>query len=157
MQHDFRMVALGRERFAHFFSMSEAELAAHGARRMRVDRNPGFPCRVSLEDADIGESVILLPFRHHDVSSPYQAVGPIFIRESAATAEPAVNEVPAMLRHRLLSVRAYDGSAIMKNAAVCEGTALEQTIGEFFGDPAITYLHVHNARPGCFNCEVRRA
>jgi hypothetical protein len=26
-----------------------------------------------------------------------------------------------------------------------------------FSDPAIAYLHVHNARPGCFNCRVERA
>ena len=157
MRHDFRVVALARERFAHLFGMSDVELAALGARRLSVDENPGYPCRISLADAEVGERVILVPFRHHDVKSPYQAQGPVFVRESAATAEPAVNEVPAMLRHRLLSVRAYDGGAMMKGAAVCEGKALEQTIREFLADPDIAYLHVHNARPGCFNCEVRRA
>lgn len=156
MSRDFRVVALPRERFARLFEMTDAQLAVQGARRMRVDAHPGFPCRVSLEDAAIGERVILLPFSHHDVDSPYRAAGPIFVRESATTAEPAMNEIPVMLRHRLLSVRAYDGAAMMKAATVCEGTALEQTIGELFSDPDVAYLHVHNARPGCFNCEVRR-
>lgn len=157
MQHDFRVVALARERFAPLFSMSDGELSARGARRVTVDAKPGYPCRISLADAEPGESVILVPFAHHDVESPYRAEGPIFVRETAATAAPAVNEVPAMLRHRLLSVRAYDGTSMMKDATVCEGTALEQTIEKFFSSPDIAYLHVHNARPGCFNCEVRRA
>jgi hypothetical protein len=157
MQHDFRVIALARERFAYLFAISEEELATLGARRMRVDAKPGYPCRISLADAEVGESVILTSFIHHDVASPYRAAGPIFVRESATTAEPAVNEVPVMLRHRLLSVRAYDGTAMMKDATVCDGTTIEQTIGEFFNDPDIAYLHVHNARPGCFNCEVHRA
>jgi hypothetical protein len=157
MQHDFRVVALARERFAPLFEMTDGQLAARDARRMRVDAKPGYPCRVSLADAEVGETVILVPFTHHDVESPYRAQGPIFVRESATTAAFDMNEVPAMLRHRLLSVRAYDGAAMMKDAAVCEGTVLEQTIEGFFSHPDIAYLHVHNARPGCFNCEVRRA
>jgi hypothetical protein len=61
-----------------------------------------------------------------------------------------------MLRHRLLSLRAYDGNAAMKNALVIEGTHIEDGIRELFDDPRVEYLHVHNAKPGCYNCEVRR-
>ena len=137
--------------------MSDAELESHGARRMNVDSHPGYPCRVSLMDAPAGERVILMAFRHHDVISPYQSAGPIFVRENAQTAEPDVNEIPAMFHHRLLSVRAYDDAAMMKNARVVEGKALEETIREFFANGSISYLHIHNAGPGCFNCMVRRA
>lgn len=124
---------------------------------MNVDSHPGFPCRVSLMDAPISESVILTSFRHHDVVSPYQSAGPIFVRENAQTAEPKVNEIPVMFNHRLLSVRAYDDAAMMKNARVVEGKALEETIRDFFTSESISYLHIHNAGPGCFNCVVRRA
>jgi hypothetical protein len=48
---------------------------------------------------------------HHDVALPYRAAGPIFIRRGAKTAMPSVNEIPKMLLHRLLSVRAYDAEA----------------------------------------------
>ena len=157
MSRSFRIVALPRERFARLFEMNDSQLATQGARRMRVDNHPGFPCRVSLEDAAIGERVILLPFAHHDVDSPYRAQGPIFIRESARTADIPPNEVPTMLRHRLLSLRGYSADAMMRNAAVCEGDIVEKAIVDFFADPDIAYVHVHNARPGCFNCEVRRA
>ena len=157
MRSDFQFVALPIENFSHLFSMNDAELESHGARRKRVDSHPGYPCRVSLMDAPIGERVILMPFRHHDVDSPYQSAGPIFVRENAQTANPQVNEIPAMFHHRLLSVRAYDEAAIMKNARVVEGKSLEETIKDFFGTEVVSYLHIHNAGPGCFNCMVRRA
>src|SRR5678816_2019821 len=102
MHSDFQFVAVPIERFTHLFAMDDAELASSGAKRMTVDENPGYPCRVSLMDAPIGETVILTPFQHHDVNSPYQSAGPIFVRETAQTAQPEVNEIPLMLQHRLL-------------------------------------------------------
>jgi len=153
---DFQIVALPLENFARLFSMDDAELALYGARRLTVDENPGYPCRVSLVDAPIGERVILTPFNHHEVNSPYQSIGPIFVRESAQTATPEVNEIPLMFHHRLLSVRAYDEAATMKGAEVVEGKGLKQVIEEFFANRKITYLHLHNASPGCFNCAVQR-
>ena len=157
MRTDFQFVAVPAERFTHLFAMDDAELAAIDARRMTVDAQPGFPCRVSLMDAPIGERVILTHFPHHEANSPYQSTGPIFIRELAETAQPEVNEIPVMFNHRLLSVRAYDEAAMMQGARVVEGEALEQTIRDFFTDEAISYLHIHNAAPGCFNCAVQRA
>jgi len=157
MRLDFQFVPLTIENFSHLFSMSDAELESYGTTRMIVDSHPGYPCRVSLEDASVGERVILTSFRHHDVSSPYQSVGPIFVRENAKTAKPRVNEVPVMFRHRLLSVRAYDMAAMMKNAKVVEGIVLEETIRDFFANDFISYLQIHNAGPGCFNCTVQHA
>ena len=157
MRSDFQFVALPIENFSHLFSMNDAELESHGARRMKVDSHPGYPCRVSLMDAPVSEQVILTSFRHHDVVSPYQSAGPIFVRENAQTAKPQVNEIPVMFHHRVLSVRAYDEAAMMKNARVVEGRALEETIREFFTTESISYLHIHNAGAGCFNCLVQRA
>jgi hypothetical protein len=157
MRTDFQFVALPIENFTNLFSMNDAELASLGARRMTVDEHPGYPCRISLKDAPLGERVILTPFQHHEADSPYQSAGPIFVRETAQTATPQVNEIPVMFRHRLLSVRAYDTAAMMKRARVVEGKVLEETIRDFFSDAAISYLHIHNAAPGCFNCTVQRA
>ena len=156
MQSNFQFVGLPSESFAHLFSMNEADLAALGARRMTVEEKPGYPCRVSLIDAPVGETVILTPFQHHKVDSPYQSGGPIFVREAAQTAKPEINEIPGMFHHRLLSVRAYDDAAMMKAAKVVEGRALEETIRDFFKNSAIMYLHLHNAAAGCFNCVVQR-
>jgi len=157
MNASFRLIALPSEQFATLFSHSNAELQAMGARRLTVDENPGYPCRVSLVDGGVGETVLLVPFTHHDVSSPYRASGPIFVRSGARTANPAAGEIPAMLRHRLLSIRGYDTAAMMVAAEVVNGSDLEDTIRRLFANEQVSYLHIHNARPGCYNCRVVRA
>src|SRR5207244_12139960 len=83
----FRISALPLQLFTSFFAMDDRELAEHGASRCVADQKPGYPCRVSLVDAEPGERVILLPFEHHDVCSPYRASGPIFVREEARQAD----------------------------------------------------------------------
>ena len=153
----FQMIALPIEKFDSLFSLGHEALQALGAKRMVADKKPGYPCRVSLIDAEPGETVLLLPFPHHDVATSYRASGPIFVRANAQTAKPAINEVPAMLRFRLLSIRAYDEGAIMVGSDVVNGSELEEHISRFFNDPNVKYLHLHNARPGCFNCRVERA
>ena len=157
MSASFRFVALPSERFEPLFRQSDAALAAIGARRMIVDEKPGFPCRVSLADAEVGETVVLLPFTHHDVASPYRSSGPIFVRQGVPTATPAAGEIPLMLRHRLLSLRAYDAAGMLLAADVVNGSELEGAVQRSFADPAVAYLHVHNAKPGCYNCSVVRA
>jgi Protein of unknown function (DUF1203) len=157
MNSSFQLIALDSEQFAPLFKQSDEELAAIGARRMVVDEEPGFPCRVSLVDGEVGETVILLNFPHHNVSSPYRASGPIFVRGSARTAKPAVGEIPIMFRHRLLSIRGYDAAAIMVAAEVVQGSKLEEVIERLFSNDSVKYLHVHNAGPGCYNCRVVRA
>ena len=156
MNASFQLVALPHEQFAPLFERSDRELHAMGARRMVVDSKPGFPCRVSLADADVGETVLLVSFTHHDVPSPYRASGPIFVRHGAKTAHPDVDEVPAMFRHRRLSIRGYDQAAMMVAAEVVQGDQLEAVIRGLFDSEHVTYLHVHNAGPGCYNCMVKR-
>ena len=157
MSDSFRLVALEAERFRALFDRTDAELAAMGARRMIVDDKPGFPCRVSLADGEVGETVLLLSYLHHDVATPYRGIGPIFVRQGVATARPAVGEIPAMLRDRLLSLRAYDAQGMLVASDVVQGTELAQAIQRLFADPATRYQHVHNAKPGCYDCLVERA
>ncbi len=157
MTMSFQIYPIERERFSQLLAATDAELAASGAGRIVVDENPGYPCRVSLEDAEVGERVLAISFVHHDVLSPYRASGPIFVRETASTREPAVNEVPGMLKRRELSVRAYSEEALMLAAKVVSGRHLADAIRELLAIPEVDYLHVHNAGPGCFNCAVRAA
>lgn len=63
---DFRIVALPAASFAPLFGLSDQKLAGRGAVRCVADRRPGFPCRVSLRDADPGES-LLMSVRAFDV------------------------------------------------------------------------------------------
>ena len=83
MQISFQITALPIEKFSSLLKQSDAELRSISARRMIADKKPGFPCRVSLVDAEPGEEVLLVPFTHHDVTSPYRAAGPIFVRAGA--------------------------------------------------------------------------
>ena len=154
---NFRLVALAAETFSHLHALSDAALHARGARRLVVDAPNAFPCRVSLADGVVGEHVLLLPHVHHDATGPYRASGPIFVRDNAATARPAPGVIPDAIRRRLLSVRAYDADGWMHAAEVCDGTALAATIARFFDDARIAFLHLHNARPGCYACRVERA
>ncbi len=62
-----------------------------------------------------------------------------------------------MFRHRLLSIRAYDEGAMLVDAEAVEGVALEDAIHRLFENERASYLHIHNARPGCYNCRVVRA
>ena len=157
MKTNFRIVGLPLTQFEPLFSLDDNELAQKGARRLIVDAKPGFPCRVSLQDAEIGERVILAPFVHHDVESPYRASGAIFVRETAKEIELAPGEIPDVVTSRVMSVRAYSDKGMMVNAAVTPGKELKSQIEKFFGDAKISYLHLHNAGAGCYSCRVERA
>jgi len=157
MKTNFRIVALPLRQFQPLFSLDDNELAQKSARRLIVDAKPGFPCRVSLRDAEIGERVILVPFVHHDVDSPYRASGAIFVREAAKEIRPAPGELPDVVASRVISVRAYNDKGMMVTAAVTPGKKLKAQIENFFGDAKISYLHLHNAGAGCYSCRVERA
>ena len=156
MTTSFRLVALDKETFTPLFALTDEALAARGACRVVADAQPGYPCRVSLADAAPGERLLLLPFTHQPADGPYRASGPIFVREAAAQAAPAAGEVPETVRRRLLSVRAYDAVGLMVGAEICEGSRLEAQVERFFARGEVAYLHLHNARPGCFACRVER-
>jgi hypothetical protein len=153
----FRIVGLPLQDFTSLFSLNETELARKGAQRVIADAKPGFPCRVSLADAEPGERLLLLPFTHHAVDSPYRASGPIFVREGAREASLAPGEIPEVVSSRVMSVRAYDENGMMLGAKVTEGQHARTQIEEFFSDPRISYLHLHNAGAGCYSCRVERA
>jgi len=156
MNTNFRVVGLASARFEAFYSLNENELAKKGACRLRVDAKPGFPCRVSLEDAEVGEQVILLPFTHHDVDSPYRASGPIFVREHAKEVNLAPSEIPDVVASRVMSVRAYDKDGMMVNGEVVSGRELKARIEGLFANSKVSYLHLHNAGAGCYSCRVER-
>lgn len=124
---------------------------------MTADERPGFPCRVSLQDADIGEQLILLNYEHLPVATPYRSRHAIFVRESATEARLSIDEVPQLMRTRLLSLRAFTEVGMMKAAEVAPGTAIEKLIEQLFSDPEIDFLHVHNAKRGCYTARVDRA
>ena len=152
----FRLVGLAADNFEPFFAMGDDELAALGARRVVADASAGFPCRVSLVDADIGDELLLLPFEHLAALSPYRASGPVFVRAGARRAVLAPGDVPPYVTRRLMSVRAYDASDMMLAGEVCEGAEVHATLERLMKDAAVSFIHLHNAKRGCFSCRVER-
>ena len=152
----FRIHALPAAQFQPLFALSDDELAAGDIRRAVADGPNAYPCRVSLRDAQPGERLLLLPYEHHAVATPYRASGPIFVREAAADATFPLDEVPDQLRRRLLSIRAYGEDGMMRIADVVEGRDIESLIARFFDRADVDYLHVHFAKYGCYACRITR-
>lgn len=155
--NSFRLSAIDPQPFADFFEQSDHALRAQGVVRCIADAFPGFPCRASLEDAAIGEELLLLPYRHLAANSPYQASGPIYLRRHTERRVLAAGDIPAYVSRRLISVRGYDADHMMRRAEVCEGGQVAAELLRQFEDDGVAYIHLHNARQGCFSCRVDRA
>ena len=154
----FRIHALPLAPFRPLLDLDDAALRAMGACRMIADAPHAAPCRVSLADAEPGERLLLLSHRHLDApASPYRGEGPIFVREGAVRAAPDAGEVPDMLGRRLLSVRVYDADWMMTDADVVEGRDLAGRLDSWFADAAVSRIHLHTARRGCFMAAAERA
>lgn len=154
---NFQIKALTKTEFVHLFEMTNAELAERQACRQVVTAKPGTPCRVSMADAEVGETVILLNYTHQPEKSPYHASHAIFVREHVEQAEIAINDVPEVIRSRLISVRLFDTNHMMVDAEVVAGNTVSSVISKAFDRPEIAYIHLHNAKPGCFAASVHRA
>jgi hypothetical protein len=151
----FRIRGLEAAQFAPLFALNEAALDERSMRRVIADAPHSAPCRVTLEDAEPGEALILLPFAHHMAHTPYRASGPIYIRDRRETFDH-IDRLPPVFSGRLLSVRAYDADGMMTDAEVVESDP-RALFEKFFADGAVDYLHVHYARRGCYSCQVERA
>lgn len=155
--HMFQISALQRNDFEELFGLTDQELAARGAKRYVADRTPGFPCRVSLQDAEPGERVILVRYAHQPADSPYKGEGPVFVREAAQDAVFAPGTIPTLLRSRMLSVRGYDARGFMIDAEVVDGREVEASLARTLQNQRVHYAHIHYAGPGCYACRVDRA
>jgi hypothetical protein len=147
---------LSPEPFQALFELSDEELATRRAKRVVADSKPGFPCRISLQDAEPGDEVILTNFIHLPSESPFRSTHAVYVRRAATTAASYSDSVPEMLRSRLLSVRAFDAKDMLIGADVIDGNRVEEVIARFFEDPAVQFLHVHFAKPGCYACRIDR-
>ncbi len=152
----FQIHALSESGFNDLFDLSDADLAKKSAKRFVVDAKPGFPCRVSLAEAEVGETVLLVNHQHQPHDTPYQASHAIFVRKDIKQARPNPDELPEVLKIRLLSLRGFNSSHEMIDADVAEGDDVAKTIRRMFENPDIDYLHLHNAKQGCFAASVSR-
>ncbi|MGL4974154.1 MAG: DUF1203 domain-containing protein [Bosea sp. (in: a-proteobacteria)] len=153
----YRVTGLSPEPFRHLFGLPEAELAVHGVKRYLVDKTPGYPDRIEMRDCAPGETVLLLNHVCQTADTPYRASHAIFVAEGAKAVYDAIDQLPDVMRTRLLSVRGFSSDGMMLDADVVEGRDLEPLIQRFFGNDQIAYLHVHNAKRGCFSGRIDRA
>jgi hypothetical protein len=156
MMNSFQITSLTPAEFTMLFQFNNDELARIGALRMTANKAGKFPCRISLEDAQPGEEVILLNYQHHQTDSPYRASGPIFIKPDGKKAELDVNEIPKFLEHRYLSLRSYTKNGMMNEAFTSEGKDLALVLQKAFNNADTAYIHIHNARHGCYLCAALR-
>lgn len=124
---------------------------------MRADSGFGYPCRVGLEDAAVGDQLLLLSYPHLNAASPYRASGPIYVRRHALQRRLAPGEVPPVVTRRLMSLRAYDGQHLMVDGQVVEGTAVAAALGALFDRAEVAYVHLHDAKRGCCSCLALRS
>jgi len=143
--------------FQPLFGLDEAALAAHGAIRQVVKAKPGSPCRVTLQDAEPGETVLLVNYEHQPATTPYRSSHAIFVREAASETAVIRDQIPDVLLGRLLSIRAFDSDGMMVDADVLPGADLEPLVKAWLERREIAYLHVHNAKPGCYAARIDRA
>jgi hypothetical protein len=152
----FRIIGLSSKPFRHLYGMSDTDLARQNAKRYIADESPGFPDRIELRDARIGESLLLVNFEHHPAATPYRSSHAIFVLEGAERTYDSINEVPEVLSRRLISLRGFSETGMLLKADVLDGQQLSSYIEMFFADPEISYLHAHNAKQGCYAARIDR-
>ena len=151
----YRITGLDPAPYKPLFGLSDDELAERGVVRMTVTE-PTFPCRVSLTDRAIGESVLLLNHVSHDAANPYRATHAIFVTEGAEQAAEYVDQVPPVFEKRVLSLRGFDKDGMMTDAVLTQLGEADAGIRKLFSNPEIEMIHAHNATRGCFSAKIER-
>lgn len=152
----YRITGLSPEPFADLIGQDAATLANHGAMRVTATAKPGYPCRITLEDAEPGETLILLNHVSHDVATPYRSAYAIYVREAPGETGSFEDAVPPVFAHRPISFRAFDSAGMLRNAALALPGEADATIRALFESTEIAYLHAHNSAHGCFAAKVER-
>jgi hypothetical protein len=152
----YRIRGLDPAPYKPLFGLSDEDLASRGVARMTVT-TPTFPCRVSLTDREVGETVLLLNHVSHDVANPYRATHAIFVTEGAQEAGEFLDEVPPVFERRVLSLRGFGEDGMMVDAVLAQPGEADAAIRKLFDNPEIETLHAHNAVRGCFSAKIERA
>lgn len=154
---NYRIQGLPASEFAHLAGMDDSQLRDMDILRKRIDAPHSAPDRISLRDAEPGETVLLLNYEHQSAGSPYRSRHAIYIIEGEQRQFDEVNVVPDVMRRRLLSLRAFDAAGMMVDADVVDGAEVEPVIERFLADPNTAYVHAHYAKRGCFAARIERA
>ena len=152
----FRIAGLDPKPFTPLHALSDDELSARGVVRVTIGAKNSAPCRISLDDAEIGEYVLLINYPHQPADTPYKQQGPIFVRETSVCAD-FTDALPPALARRTLSLRGFDAAHMMIEADLVEGVDAATLIARFLANENVAYIHAHYARRGCFAATITRA
>ncbi len=152
----FQFAPLPYAPFAPLFDLDIAALSQRSIVRVTATEAGAYPCRVSLVDAQIGDTLLLVNHTHLDVASPYASRHAIYVRRDASEAEPAAETIPDILTHRLLSLRGFDANGMMIRGEVQDGQTIQATLSDWFGDPDLAHVDAHSAARGCFLARASR-
>jgi hypothetical protein len=153
----FLVTGLPVETFQPLFGLSDAALAARGAVRETAVAGGRYPCRVTLEDAAPGQTVLLLNYEHQAAPTPYRSRYAIYVSEAARQTRRLVGQLPPVLRGRPIALRAFDAAGMLIGAELALNDDVAEAIARRFENPEAAYLHAHNAAYGCFAARIDRA
>ncbi len=153
----YSITGLPVEPFQAFFGLPDEDLAEQHIVRVTADSPVGFPCRVLLEDAKVGDTLLLLNHEYQPAETPYRGRHAIFVNEAARAPKTFVDEVPPVLGVRTaIALRAFDAADMIIDADVVPGPRVEPAILRLFENPRTVYIQAHNAGRGCFAARIDR-
>ena len=139
----------------HPLPAGEVDTSAPTAVRQASDGSN--PCRRCLRDAAAGDPLVLAAYDPFTGRTPYAGEGPVFVHADGCERFPsAPGAMSERLGGRMLSIRAYDGDAMLVSAAVMRGEHFAERVGDLLHADGVAFLHVHFAGPGCFWFRVDR-
>lgn len=153
----YAVTGLPLDPFRPLFSLSDEDLAARGVIRKTADAKPGYPCRVSLCDAEPGDTVLLMNFESHSADTPYRSSYAIYVNEQAAATAQSIDELPPVFRGRPIALRIFDAQGMLIGAELARDEAIDAAIRRAFETPQAAYIHAHNAAHGCYAARIDRA
>jgi hypothetical protein len=125
-----------------------------------IARSPDHPspCRHCLAESEIGTPLLLSSYHFGRPHGVYWTPSPIFLHAELCERFERADIVPEIVRHRLVSVRAYDADdmCIYDLGDVCDGTDVERLLERALSGRPTDYVNIHTARPGSFLCRVER-
>jgi hypothetical protein len=140
------ITGLSPEPFRHLFGLSDEVLREQNIVRRTADAKPGYPCRITLEDAESGETLLLLNHQSHTAETPY----------ASRYARTFRDELPPVLVNRPIALRLFGADGMLVGADMGVNGELVAKIEAALARPDVAYIHAHNAMHGCFVAEIRR-
>lgn len=153
----FTITGLSPQDFSHLFGLPDEVLRERNIVRRTADSKPGYPCRITLEDAEPGETVLLLSHESHKAPTPYASRYAIYVREGAKEARTFRDELPPVFLNRPIALRLFDAGGMLVGADMAMNGELKAKIEAALARPEVAYIHAHNAMHGCFAAEILRA